>query len=237
MPSLGDSAFIFVLALLLFGPKKLPELARQLGKLMGEFRRASNEFRMQMEDELRISEQAERQKEIAAIEAAAPVTPAIDPSGTNTIASTPALEATTSTSDAFVPALPGQTPEQIEDPLDLHPHMPPPFRPEPAIILSAEAPAPAIEPATPTATVAAAPTVEPLPIATSGSLHMRPPKTGMPFAQSIGMTPSQTAPRTPSPDTSTTLSPLFNAIPQDPTPDMPATAPDPLASTEASHHG
>ena len=37
MPSLGDSAFLFFLALLLFGPKKLPELARQLGKLMGEF--------------------------------------------------------------------------------------------------------------------------------------------------------------------------------------------------------
>ena len=54
MPSLGDSAVIFILALLLFGPKKLPELARQLGKLMGEFRRASNEFRMQMEEELQI---------------------------------------------------------------------------------------------------------------------------------------------------------------------------------------
>ncbi|WP_263383485.1 Sec-independent protein translocase subunit TatA/TatB [Granulicella arctica] len=75
MPSFGDTALIALLALLLFGPKKLPELARQLGKLMGEFRRASNEFRMQMEDELRISEQEERQKKIAAMEAAAPVTP------------------------------------------------------------------------------------------------------------------------------------------------------------------
>jgi sec-independent protein translocase protein TatB len=73
MPSFGDSALIALIALLLFGPKKLPELARQLGKLMGEFRRASNEFRMQMEDELRISEQADRQKQIAAMEAAAPV--------------------------------------------------------------------------------------------------------------------------------------------------------------------
>ncbi len=77
MPSLGDSAFIFLLALILFGPKKLPELARQLGKLMAEFRRASNEFRMQMEDELRIADQAEQQKKIAAMEAAAPLAPAL----------------------------------------------------------------------------------------------------------------------------------------------------------------
>jgi sec-independent protein translocase protein TatB len=75
MPSFQDSAFLFILALLLFGPKKLPELARQLGKLMGEFRRASNEFRMQMDEELRIADQAEQQKKIAAMEAAAPVIP------------------------------------------------------------------------------------------------------------------------------------------------------------------
>jgi sec-independent protein translocase protein TatB len=78
MPGFGDSAFIVLLALLLFGPKKLPVLARQLGKLMADFRRASNEFRTQMEEELRISEQAERQKQIAAIEAAAPATPVLD---------------------------------------------------------------------------------------------------------------------------------------------------------------
>ncbi len=76
--SFQDTAFIFFIALLLFGPKKLPELARYVGKLMGEFRRASNEFRMQMEDELRISEQADQQKKIAAMEAAAPVAPLLD---------------------------------------------------------------------------------------------------------------------------------------------------------------
>ena len=76
MPSFQDSAFLVLLALLLFGPKGLAKLARELGKLMGEFRRASNEFRLQMDDEFRISEQAEQQKKIAAIEAAAPVTPA-----------------------------------------------------------------------------------------------------------------------------------------------------------------
>src|ERR1700712_654042 len=78
MPSLQDSAIIFILALLLFGPKMLPVLARELGKWIGEFRRASNEFKMQMEEELRVSEQADRQKEIAAIEAAAPVAPPLD---------------------------------------------------------------------------------------------------------------------------------------------------------------
>jgi len=77
MPSFQDSIFLFILALLLFGPKKLPVLARELGKWVGEFRRASNEFKMQMEEELRQAEQADRQKQIAAMEAAAPVTPAL----------------------------------------------------------------------------------------------------------------------------------------------------------------
>jgi TatA/E family protein of Tat protein translocase len=61
-----DSIFIFGLMLVLFGPKKLPEIARQAGKLMMEFRRASNEFKMQMEDELRAAEQADRQKKLEA---------------------------------------------------------------------------------------------------------------------------------------------------------------------------
>jgi sec-independent protein translocase protein TatB len=77
MPSFSDSIFLFILALLLFGPKRLPVLARELGKWVGEFRRASNEFKMQMEEELRLSEQADRQKQIAAMEAAAPVAPAL----------------------------------------------------------------------------------------------------------------------------------------------------------------
>jgi sec-independent protein translocase protein TatB len=78
MPSFSDSIFLFVLALLLFGPKKLPALARELGKWVGEFRRASNEFKMQMEEELRQAEQEDRQKQIAAMEAAAPVAPPIE---------------------------------------------------------------------------------------------------------------------------------------------------------------
>jgi sec-independent protein translocase protein TatB len=103
MPGFGDSAFIVLLALLLFGPKKLPVLARQIGKLMADFRRASTEFRTQMEEELRISEQADRQKQIAAIEASAPPTPAIsaatEPAADGIEPHTPAPEPSFATPD------------------------------------------------------------------------------------------------------------------------------------------
>lgn len=88
MPSFSQDIIIFILGLLLFGPKKLPVLARQIGKWMAEFRRASNEFKMQMEEELRVSEQAERQAKTAAMEAAAPAAPALSsgtPEGTGNI--------------------------------------------------------------------------------------------------------------------------------------------------------
>lgn len=78
----ADSIVIFLLALILFGPKKLPEIARQIGKLMVEFRRASNEFKAQIDEELRVMEQQERQKklEAAASQASAPESaPALNP--------------------------------------------------------------------------------------------------------------------------------------------------------------
>lgn len=50
--SFSETVFLFVLALMIFGPKKLPEIARQAGKLLGEFRRASNEFKAQIEQEI-----------------------------------------------------------------------------------------------------------------------------------------------------------------------------------------
>ena len=50
---------IFVIALLVFGPRKLPELGRSLGKSLGEFKRASNELRNTLEEEVRVEEQRE----------------------------------------------------------------------------------------------------------------------------------------------------------------------------------
>src|ERR1051325_5506606 len=52
-----ETVFIFLLALLLFGPKKLPELGRTLGKAMTEFRRASSELKSTFDREMRTLEQ------------------------------------------------------------------------------------------------------------------------------------------------------------------------------------
>ena len=48
---------IFVIALIIFGPRKLPELGRSLGKSLAEFKKASNELRNTLEEEIRIEEQ------------------------------------------------------------------------------------------------------------------------------------------------------------------------------------
>jgi sec-independent protein translocase protein TatB len=48
----GEMIFLFFLALILFGPKKMPEIGRQVARILGEFRRASNEFRSQIESEV-----------------------------------------------------------------------------------------------------------------------------------------------------------------------------------------
>ena len=76
---MGDTIVLFLLALVVFGPKRLPEIGRQIGKLYGEFRRASNEFKFQIEDELRKSEEEERQKKQLAASATPvqPVSPAV----------------------------------------------------------------------------------------------------------------------------------------------------------------
>ncbi|HEX7528861.1 MAG TPA: twin-arginine translocase TatA/TatE family subunit [Thermoanaerobaculia bacterium] len=54
MGNLGmpELMMIMLLALLLFGPKKLPEIGKQVGKALGEFKRASNDLKRSIEDEM-----------------------------------------------------------------------------------------------------------------------------------------------------------------------------------------
>ncbi len=48
----GEMAFLGILALLIFGPKKLPEIGRQVGRALAEFKRASDEFKFQIRSEI-----------------------------------------------------------------------------------------------------------------------------------------------------------------------------------------
>ena len=55
-----ELVIILVVALIVFGPRKLPELGRSLGKSLSEFKRASNELKSTLEDEIRLDEQKAR---------------------------------------------------------------------------------------------------------------------------------------------------------------------------------
>ena len=92
MLSIPHMIVVFVVVLVVFGPQKLPELARGLGKLMAEFRKASLDFKTAFEEEMRDLERqallAERKK---AAEAVAPGAPAV-PAGSATVSSSSTVE-------------------------------------------------------------------------------------------------------------------------------------------------
>ena len=68
---LPELIIIFTIALIVFGPRKLPELGKSLGKSIAEFKRASNELRNTLDEEIR----AEERKSAAAQQAPAPQLP------------------------------------------------------------------------------------------------------------------------------------------------------------------
>jgi sec-independent protein translocase protein TatB len=92
---MADSLILMVLALVVFGPRRLPQIGRQIGKLMYEFRKASNDFKFQMEEELRNAEESDRRKKeeerLKALSLAAPAveTPAPDAQTAEAGAATP----------------------------------------------------------------------------------------------------------------------------------------------------
>ena len=59
---MSEMIFIFLLALIIFGPRKLPEIGRELGKMMAELKRASNEFKNQLENEIELVNVEEERK-------------------------------------------------------------------------------------------------------------------------------------------------------------------------------
>ena len=81
--SIGMPELIIILtiALIIFGPRKLPELGRSLGRSLHEFKRASNELRNTLDEEIRIEEQraADRQRAPKAETATQATPPVEDP--------------------------------------------------------------------------------------------------------------------------------------------------------------
>jgi sec-independent protein translocase protein TatB len=86
MFSVPHIVILFVVVLVLFGPHKLPELARGLGKLMAEFRKASTDFKMAFEEEMRNVERQARELEWKKSQEAAAAATAASESQSPTIA-------------------------------------------------------------------------------------------------------------------------------------------------------
>jgi Tat protein translocase TatB subunit len=58
----SEMVFLFLLALIIFGPKRMPEIGRQIGKALNEFKRASNEFKSQIESEINQLDEQNKQQ-------------------------------------------------------------------------------------------------------------------------------------------------------------------------------
>src|SRR5213080_2334990 len=132
MLSIPHMIVVFIVVLVVFGPQKLPELARGLGKLMAEFRKASTDFKSAFEEEMRDMErqalQAERKKaaEAAAASAAAEPSPSPPPAG-SADTETPSIETQGETSaikDPVAHRLPNRFHAPRKSPPKPRPRMP-----------------------------------------------------------------------------------------------------------------
>ena len=146
MLSIPHMIVVFLVVLVVFGPHKLPELARGLGKLMAEFRKASTDFRTAFEEEMRDLERQARETERRKTEAAAMSVPSAAPAETIADASSVAEVHEHATEESGSPAQGGpgtvaRTPDSI---------------------LPAAIPAPELTPETPEPPAAAAEGGEPL---------------------------------------------------------------------------
>jgi sec-independent protein translocase protein TatB len=118
---------LFIVVLVVFGPQKLPELARGLGKLMAEFRKASTDFKSAFEEEMREMErqamQAERKKaaEAAASSAAAAETvasPTLAGSAGTEVVPNEAQAEPRATEDPVIAPVAESVPHSSEEPVE-----------------------------------------------------------------------------------------------------------------------
>jgi Tat protein translocase TatB subunit len=112
--SLGgpEIVLILVVALIVFGPRKLPEIGKTVGKMLAEFRKASTEFRQTIEDEVEAERLTEKKKAMLAAKALpTEATPAATPDAEAMPLVTPA-EGAVERGAADAPAVP--TPDPIE---------------------------------------------------------------------------------------------------------------------------
>ena len=111
MFSVPHLIIIFAVALMVFGPEKLPELARTLGKVMGEFRRATGDLRSTFEGHMR---ELEREAELRRVREAQPPTQSIggDSPAPALPECTPAASAERASSEDPLPPAPGTVPAE-----------------------------------------------------------------------------------------------------------------------------
>ena len=112
----GPELFLILLiALIVFGPRKLPEIGKSMGKMMAEFRKASNEFRQTIESEVEAEKIREATRiDIPRFDSGPPSAPA-SPASTAPVAEThPAMPAGESPASAPVPPAPAGAPVSRE---------------------------------------------------------------------------------------------------------------------------
>jgi sec-independent protein translocase protein TatB len=146
MLSIPHLVIIFLIALIVLGPEKLPQVARVLGKAMADFRRVTTDFRVQIEDEMREMERHTRlqqQQQMTTAEAS-PFHPT-DPE---------LLGAVPATSEGTTPA--PTNPAEVPPPPPAFTGAPEPVTPEPAAPM-----VPAAVPPEPAAPAHAAPVTSP----------------------------------------------------------------------------
>jgi sec-independent protein translocase protein TatB len=104
--SFGELLIIAVLALLLLGPERLPEAAKTFGKGLRDIRRATEDLKDQVEQEIYVDERKKKPAIVAPVPAAQPIPSPAGPPPAATAENVPGLEAALAEAPAPVPAPP-----------------------------------------------------------------------------------------------------------------------------------